>query len=169
MINQSDLTIIHLNLFSLALHIDKIKLFFSLTETKFDIMCISESRSTKNNSLTTSINIPGYNFEHTPTESKAGGSLIYISGKISYKLRNHLNIYCSKQLESVFIEVLIRNKQNQLIGTVYKNPSMNVPRFNYEYPTDILTKIKNENKNIILMGDFNVNLINYYKNRGTYI
>ena len=45
---------------------------------------------------------------------------------------------------------------------------MNVSKFNHEYLTDILTKIKNENKNIILMGDFDVNLINYYKNRGTY-
>ena len=76
--------------------------------------------------------------------------------------------YSSKQLESVFIEVLIPNKQNQLTRTVYKHPSMNVSKFNHEYLTDILTKIKNENKNIILMGDFDVNLINYYKNRGTY-
>ena len=167
-VNQSDLTVIHLNISSLALHIDKLKLFLSLIKTKFDIICISESRITKNNSLTTNINIPGYNFEHTPTESKAGGSLMYISDKISYKLRNDLNIYCSKQLESVFIEVLIPNKQNQLIGTVYKHPSMNVSKFNREYLTDILTKIKNENKNIMLMGDFNVNLINYYKSRSTY-
>ena len=141
-INQSDLTVIHLNISSLALHIDKLKLFLSLIKTKFDIICISESRITKNNSLTTNINIPGYNFEHTPTESKAGGSLMYISDKISYKLCNDLNIYCSKQLESVFIEVLIPNKQNQLIGTVYKHPSMNVSKFNHEYLTDILTKLK---------------------------
>ena len=40
---------------------------------------------------------------------------------------------------------------------------MNVSKFNLEYLTDILTKIKNENKNIILMDDFNVNLINYNK------
>ena len=165
-INQSDLTVIHLNISSLALHTAKLKLFLSLIKTKFDIICISESRITKNNSLTTNVNI-GYNFQHTPTESKAGASLMYISDKISYKMRNDLNIYCSKQLESVFIEVLIPNKQNQLIGTVYKHPSMNVSKFNHEYLTDILTKIKNENKNIILMGDFNVNLINYYKNRGT--
>ena len=45
---------------------------------------------------------------------------------------------------------------------------MNVFKFNHEYLRDVLTKIKNEYKNIILMGDFNVNLINYYKNRGTY-
>ena len=159
MINQNDLTVIHLNISSLALHIDKLKLF--------DIICISQSRITKNNSLTTNVNIPGCNFEHTPTESKAGDALMYILDKISNKLRNDLNIYCSKQLESVFIEILIWNKQNQLLGTVYKHPSTNVSKFNHEYLTDILTKIKNESKNIILMGNFNVNLMNYYKNRCT--
>ena len=93
---------------------------------------------------------------------------MYILDKISNKLRNDQNIYCSKQLESVFIEILIWNKQNQLLGTVYKHPSTNVSKFNHEYLTDILTKIKNESKNIILMGNFNVNLMNYYKNRCTY-
>ena len=111
-VNQSDFTVIHLNISSLALHIDKLKLFLSLIKTKFDIICISESRITNSNSLATNINIPEYNFKHTPTESRAGGSLMYISDKISYKLRNDLNMYCSLQLESVFIEVLIPNKQN---------------------------------------------------------
>ena len=45
---------------------------------------------------------------------------------------------------------------------------MNTSKFNHECLTDILTKTKNENKNIILMGDFSVNLINYYKNSGAY-
>ena len=89
-------------------------------------MSISESRITKSNTLTTNINIPGYNIEHTPTESKAGGCLLYISDKIPYKLRNDLNVYCPKQLESVFIEVLLSNKPSQIIGTIYKHPSMNV-------------------------------------------
>ena len=87
---------------------------------------------------------------------------MYISDKISYKPRNDVNIYCSKQLESVFIEVLISNKRNQLIGTVYKHPSMNVSKFNHEYLTDVLTKIKNKSKNIILMNNFKGNLINYH-------
>ena len=56
-VNQSDLTVIHLNISSLALHIDKLKLFLSLIKTKFDIICISESRITKSNSLTVNINI----------------------------------------------------------------------------------------------------------------
>ena len=126
---------------SLALHVAKLKLFCS---SKFDIIYISESRITKSISLATNINIPGYNFEHTPTESIACGSLMYISDKISNKLHN---------------ELLIPSKQNQLIGTVYKHPSMNISKFNHEYLTDILTKFKNENKNIIFMGNFNVNLL----------
>ena len=44
---------------------------------------------------------------------------------------------------------------------------MNISKFNHEYLTDVLTKMKNENENKIL-GDFNVNLINCNKNRGTY-
>ena len=72
-INQSDLTVIYLNISCLALHIDKLKLFLSLIKTTFDIICISESRITKNNSLTTNIKIPGYSFEHTRKDSKAGG------------------------------------------------------------------------------------------------
>ena len=65
-INQIDLTVIRLNTPSLALRIEKCKLFLCLIKTKFDIICVSESRITKSNSLTTNINIPGYNFEHTP-------------------------------------------------------------------------------------------------------
>ena len=40
-INQSDLTVISLNISSLALQIDKLKLFLSLIKTNFDIICIS--------------------------------------------------------------------------------------------------------------------------------
>lgn len=93
---------------------------------------------------------------------------MYISDQTSHKLCNGMNIYCSKQLASAFIEVSTPNKQNQIITTVYKHPSRNVSKFNHEYLTAILTKIKNENKNIIIMGNFNVNLISCIKNRGRY-
>ena len=37
------------------------------------------------NSLTTNMDIPGYNIEQTPTKSSASGSLMYISQKWSYR------------------------------------------------------------------------------------
>ena len=107
--------------------------------------------------------MPGYNMEHTPTESKAGGCLLYISDKIPYKLRNDLNVYCPKQLESVFIELLLSNKPSQIIGTIYKHPLMNVPTFTNDHLKNILNAIHYENKSTLITDDFNVNLINYDK------
>ena len=118
---------------------------------------------TKSNILTTNIDIPGYNIEHTLTESKVGGCLLYISGKVPYKLQNDLNLYCPKQLKSVFIELLLFNKPSQIIGLIYKHPSINVSTFTNDHLKTMLNAIHYENKSTLLTGDFNINLINYDK------
>ena len=128
-INENDLSVIHLNISSLPIHINGLKLFLSFFKCKFNIISISQSRITKSNTLTTNIDIPGYNIEHTPTESKTGSCCI--SNKIPYNLRNGLNVYCPKQLESVFIELLFSNKPSQIIDTIYKHPSIKVPTYFY--------------------------------------
>ena len=63
-INENDLSVIHLNIPSLPLHINELKLFLSFFKCKFGIISISECRIIKNNTLTTNIDIPGYNIEH---------------------------------------------------------------------------------------------------------
>ena len=47
-----------------------------------------------------------FSFEFTPTESSAGGTLLYVANHLSYKPRLDLNIYKSNELESTFIEIL---------------------------------------------------------------
>ena len=126
------------------------------------------NRITKSNTLATNIDIPDYNIEHTPTESKAGGCLLYISDKILYNLRNDLKVYCPKQLESVFIEVLLSNKPSQIIGTIYKHPSMNVSTFINDHLKNMLNAIHFENKITLFTGGFNVDLVNCNNKRGTY-
>ena len=58
-INENDLSVIHLNILSLPLHISELKLFLSFFKVKFDIISISERSITKSNTLTTDIDIPG--------------------------------------------------------------------------------------------------------------
>ena len=60
-INENDLSVIHLNISSLPLHINELKLFLSFFKVKLVIISISESRIIKSNTLTTNIDIPGYN------------------------------------------------------------------------------------------------------------
>ena len=62
--NENNLSVIHLNISSLPLRINELKLFLSFFKYRFDIISVSESRITKSNILTTNIDIPGYNIEH---------------------------------------------------------------------------------------------------------
>ena len=73
-------------------------------------------------SILSDIDLPGHNNEQTPTESSAGGTLIYISQNLSHKHRQILQIYCSIELESVFIELLIPNKKNTLLEFFMNTP-----------------------------------------------
>ena len=77
-IKEQGFSLLHLNISSLSAHVNELKTLLSQVDTKFDTICISESRISRKNSLTTNIDIPGYNTEQNPTESSAGGSHIYI-------------------------------------------------------------------------------------------
>ena len=102
-----------------------------------------------------------------PTESGKGGTLLYIDKNIKYKLRNDLNIYEKEMAESTFIENLNKKQKNMIIGCVYKHPKHEFNDFTNNYITPLLDKLSNENKDIMFMGDFNINLINYNDDKNT--
>ena len=56
------------------------------------------------------INIPTFSFAFTPTESTAGGTLLYIADHLAYQNRNDLNFYKINNLELTFIEITNPNK-----------------------------------------------------------
>ena len=45
-----------------------------------------------------------------------------------------------------------------------KHPTLSISEFNSAYIKDLLLKANSENKEIMLMGDFNINLLNYESN-----
>ena len=92
--------------------------------------------------------LKGYNVEHTPTELSAGGALLYVSNHLTYKPRNDINksFYKNKELESIFIEIVYKNKNNLIIGCVYKHPKMYIDNFNSEYLYPLLDKVNKEKK-----------------------
>ena len=162
---KHDLYILDLNISSLSSHIDNLKFLLSLLTAKVDILCISGSRISQKNLATINLDILGYNIEHTPTESSAGGTLMYISKDISYVLRD-LRICSPRELESMFIEITIPNKPSSLLSTIYKDTSMKPYKFNNEFLEPLLPKVKAEGKIIFLDRDFNFNLIKYNQNKG---
>ena len=93
--------------------------------------------------------MPGYNIEHTPTESSNGATLLYIKQGINCKLRKDLQMYKSKELEPMFIEVLEpgMSRNNMIIGCIYCHPSMELPEFSSHFLSVLLEKISEEKKN----------------------
>jgi len=164
---DKSLGILHLNISSIASHIDDLIVLMNMIKNKFHIICITESRIKKGIDPTTNIHIPGYSFEHVPTESSAGGVLIYISNSIQYKPRFDLNIYKSKELESIFLELIFPKRSNIIVGCIYKHPLMKAIDFNQNYLESLLSKTIKEKKPVVLAGDFNFNLLNVYNHKGT--
>ena len=69
---------------------------------EFDILGISDSRILKSQSLNTNVSLQNYVIEQTPTESTAGGALLYINKRHSYKTCPDLAIYKPKKLKINF-------------------------------------------------------------------
>ena len=63
-------------------------------------------------------------------------------------------------MESTFIEIMNPKKSNIIVGTIYKHPSMDLTDFNSSYLNSLLEKISKQ-KSVFLLGDFNINLMNY--------
>ena len=107
------------------------------------------------------ISIEGYQAPiSVPTEATKGGVLIYVKTGMKYKPRDDLKIYKSKELESTFIEIINDKDSNDIIGVIYRHPSMNESEFIDDHLKTITDKISNENKKVFIAGDFNFNLLN---------
>ena len=85
----------------------------------FDIIGATETRITKQLSLLNNFNLNNYSYEFTPTETTAGGTLLYITNHLLYKYCNNLNIYKKNELKSTFIEIVNSKKSNIIVGVIY--------------------------------------------------
>ena len=108
---NKSLSLFHINACSLNKNFDDIQHLSSCTKTKFDILAISETRTTKQVPLSNNLNLNNYSFEFTPTETSAGGTLLYIANHLSYKCRNDLNIYKKMNLNLLLLKLSIQKNQ----------------------------------------------------------
>ncbi|KAK6191763.1 hypothetical protein SNE40_003365 [Patella caerulea] len=150
------LTILHLNVRSLQSKLDMI----SAEMSEFDVLTFSETWLT-DTSNTELLELRGY---HKPilcnrTVGPGGGVAIYIRDSLYFKARLDLNI---AGLEAVWVE--IRNKNNiYLIGSFYRSPTANSEYWNLIEQSIELAK--EQNIKTIILGDFNVNIINTNSSR----
>ena len=99
------MTVLHLNMLSLPCLTGEFRELLRFIKTNF--IGIMESRLTAKKDPMNDIYIPSHNIKHTSTKSDKGGNLLYISKDLNYKKKNNRKLYQDKNLESVFIELLL--------------------------------------------------------------
>ena len=156
------LSFFYLNINSLLKNLDDFNHLINDLKLDFDFLCISEPRILKSQSLNINISLQDYLTDQSTTESTSGGVILYINKKHCYKTRLNFLFHESKKLESTFIEVNLSRKSNLIIGRVYRHPCMRIFTFNNHYLNPLLEKLsKDANKTVVLLGDFNINLLNF--------
>ena len=81
-----------------------------------------------------------------------------------YTVRNDLEIYKKKEFESIFIEGINAKGKNLIIGCNCRHPCMNLNEFIDVFMLDLLQKMSKKDKAMMLMGDFNIDLLKYDTN-----
>ena len=111
---------------------------------------------------TVNIDIEGYKpFIYDPTETTHGGTGFFIRKSLTHNKRDDLSQYSKGNYQSTFIEIVIPNKKNVVVGCIYRHPSSTLPisHFVDNFIETVIDKILYEGKTSIIMGDFNLDLL----------
>ena len=58
-------------------------------------------------------------------------------------------------------------KKNTLAGCICKHPGLTTQEFNFDFLQPLIDKLATENKDIVLLGDFHVDLLHHESNNPT--
>ena len=175
--NSKEFSILSLNIGSLKTNFDKLINEIDNLQ-KFDAICLcetgldpEETTLGNNHNLYT---LPGFNspiFQKPARVSNRGGGLaIYINSRKfnddSAKILDNISTAISPEIgEFLFVEVDTGPKnKNIIIGNFYRSPSFKPDCFTEKLSEIIQILDKDSNKNILLMGDANIDLIQHDTN-----
>lgn len=153
-------SIIHFNARSLRKHFDDFHNLLSSFTNSFSLIGITETWLSDNDRNL--FCFPSYRSEYCHRHTRNhGGAAIYVSANLNYKRRHDLDLKVNK-CESVWIELdhhfLDQDNKNFLFGCIYRSPSSPIPEFCAALDRTLNT-LAHENKNVIIMGDININML----------
>ena len=146
----------HLNIASLMKHKDELSIFIS--KQPFDVPCINETRL-DSSICNSEVEVAGDDLTRKDRNRNGGGVAIYARSVTPYINRTELS---PDTAEAICLEIRKPKSKPLLVSTWYRPPGSKPELFN-EFET-FLKKINNENKEIVITGDFNCNMLNKQSN-----
>ena len=153
--SEKDFSLLHMNIRSHSLHHDKLVSTLASLKINFDVIGVSETWNCFENPLKANVDIFGYSYVPQQSYSQNGGVALYVKSGLTPIHRQDLERN-STDFESVWIEVENKNGKNYLFCCAYRHPSSAIDTFS-EYLQDILSNSAVCNKQVFILGDFNVN------------
>jgi exonuclease III len=152
--SKEGLRIGHLNIHHAANKLTDISSLLLNQGKNFHLLGLSESWL-NTNIPDQELAIPGYaTIRKDPSEPKQTGLLLYVNESLTAKRLPYLE---NQAVESIWIEVKLKNCSPILMGFCYRNPS---ERINWmDNFTAMMDAVSLEGKEIILLGDFNIDLL----------
>ena len=156
--NKSYFSLFHVNLNSLDAHLDDLHATLDLLGFPFQVIGVSETRENVLRGFKMNNTLHGYNLHSQPSRSAAGGVALYASKSLNAVKRTDLSV-TDEEFETVWVEIKNNKSKSSLCCCAYRHPSSSPERFT-EHIETILHNLARENKNIFILGDFNINLLN---------
>src|ERR1044072_2313284 len=151
----SKLTLLHYNIRSLPKHHDDFSNYLSYQNINFDIVVLSETFL--NNHNKDNYPIPGYYGTHLIRNDKRGGGVsIYIRNEFCNKVKIITSIQ-NDIIEALAIQINTKQIKQNIVG-IYRPPNSSRNDFIHALDTLILTRLNNTN--ILIAGDFNIDMLN---------
>ena len=157
-------SIFHLNIRSLSKNIDNLQNLVSILKGHFKVIVLTETWCRDTASKNSLLQIPNYTVIHTTRgdDKQGGGVCMFVRNDLNFKLRNDLDRFDS-DIETLSIEIENRNSKNIIITGIYRPPRGNINTFQ-EHSKTIMSKNSLANKHVFLIGDFNINSLDYSSN-----
>ena len=114
----------HMNVCSLTKNFDGFSILLNDLNVNFYILAITESHIKKDSPSPVNLYLNNYSIEQTPMETSAVRTLLYISKRLSYQLRNDLKLDHPGKLESTFIEIICSKSTTMIVGCKYQHPTL---------------------------------------------
>jgi len=118
--------------------------------------------------------IPGYHpLEYNMrqnTQSARGGVGMYIRDNINFTNRTDISVFIPHVFESLFIEIKTKKNTSMIIGTIYRpntEPKADIDIFQHTL-FELIDTLKRENTPILLVGDFNIDLLKFETHEKTH-
>ena len=151
---KTNLSVLSVNIRSIRANFNQLLAFTSYIKHEFDFIIVTETWL--ESSLNVGLDIPGYVSEHIFRNKHGGGISIFYLPIYSVSKISELSTI-NDCFESLFLNIKCNNHETICLGGVYRPPSCSLTQFNHSFRDTILSKLSF--KNLLLAGDFNVNLL----------